>query len=75
MFFEKDELQTYKNDSKVNRISQDDSKALIEFYKNHYLNYFSVYGEFEDEINIPMFEVKTYFLKNLYFPLKIFIFD
>jgi len=57
-----DEQEAYKNYLKVNRISHNDSKALIEFYRNHYLNYFSVYGEFEDEINTPMFKVKKYSL-------------
>lgn len=44
---------------RVNSISQESPKALIDFYRMHYENFFSIYGNFEDEIMIPTFEVES----------------
>ena len=63
----------YENYVKVNRVSQQDPKSLIVFYRAHYLNYFSIYGLFEDEITIPMFEVFSFIFTNFYHFINFFI--
>ena len=42
--------------ARINKSSHDNAQALIGFYRMHYESFFSSNGDFEDQINIPVFE-------------------
>jgi hypothetical protein len=52
-----------KAEFKINKLSQENPTALIEFYRMHYEDFFTINGDFEDEIVIPVFEVKMIYLE------------
>lgn len=64
--------ETFHSFKKNDTIINDTPEALRDFYKSHYLYYFSINGIFEDEIYIPIFDVNLIYFSQLTFFITLF---